>query len=74
MPPFWRKPIAWLLANIVVFYFAWAYGLIFPPDPVKISIATSSTKKEWMEQAVGDFNEASENDSSLASSTISICF
>jgi hypothetical protein len=64
-PPFWRKPIAWLLAGAVVFYFAWALGWILPPDPVEISIASSSTKKEWMEQAVTGFNRASRNEGNL---------
>lgn len=36
-----------------------------PPDAVPISIASSSTKKAWMDDAVASFNSASRTDGSL---------
>jgi len=66
LPPLWRKPIAWLLAGFFLFAIAWVFGWILPPDPVAITIASSSTKKEWMEQAKEDFNnKASETNAIL---------
>src|SRR4051812_45839547 len=36
-----------------------------PPGAIRISIATSSTKQEWMHQAIQAFNAASRTDRSL---------
>jgi len=65
VPPLWRKPVAWLLVAFSAFAIAWVMGWVLPEDPVTITIASSSTKKEWMEQAVKDFNEASPADADL---------
>lgn len=64
VPPFWKHSVTWLLGAFLVFAFVWALGLILPPDPVKITIASSSTKRAWLNQAVKDFNEASRTDAS----------
>ena len=62
VPSLWKHPVTWLLGAFMVFAIVWVLGLILPPDPVKITIASSSTKKEWLIRAVKDFNEASHTD------------
>ncbi|MCZ6615259.1 MAG: serine/threonine-protein kinase, partial [Chloroflexi bacterium] len=57
--PVWKNPVTWLLGAILVFAIVWELGWVLPTDPVTITIASSSTKKAWLNQAVKDFNEAS---------------
>lgn len=64
VPPLWKHPVTWLLGAFLGFAILWVMGLILSPDEVKITIASSSTKKEWLTQAVTDFNEASRTDAS----------
>ena len=60
VPPVWRKPAFWLLAfpaalvGVILF-------VVLPtdPGPIEITMASSSTKKEWVNQAVKGFNEDS---------------
>ncbi len=65
VPPLWKNPVTWLLGAFSVFAFVWVLGIILPPSPITITIASSSTKKEWLIPAVKDFNEASRADASL---------
>ena len=78
VPPVWRKPAFWLLAfplalivAIVVLrgvdcsnplLFGWSCP---PPKPIEITMASSSTKKEWVNQAVKAFNEDSQTNPQL---------
>lgn len=64
VPRLWKNPVTWLLGAFLVFAVAWVLGWVLPPDPVKITIASSSTKEEWLIQAVEDFNKASRTDAS----------
>lgn len=69
LPPVWRKLVPLLLGASFLGVIIWL--VITPPThplpglSIKISIASAVTKKEWLEQAIRDFNIASVTDSSL---------
>jgi serine/threonine protein kinase len=58
----WRSTAAWIFAAFFVLALSWAVGWIFPPTPIKITIASSSTKKEWLIAAVNSFYQDSRSD------------
>jgi Ca-activated chloride channel family protein len=72
------KNFLWLLAAVVVLAAMSAGTALSRRDPgqasvsadpaagaIKITLASSSTKKDWIEEAVRDFNQASRSDSTL---------
>ncbi|MBI4332351.1 MAG: substrate-binding domain-containing protein [Chloroflexi bacterium] len=68
-----QQPLGWRTLIPVLFGVALALGairagaLIFPPppDPIKITMVSSSDKKEWTNQAVATFNGDSRTDQQL---------
>ena len=66
VPPLWRKPAFWLLGFPVALIGVILF-VVLPtdPDPIEITMASSSTKKEWVNQAVKAFNEDSETNRQL---------
>ena len=60
VPPVWRQPAFWLLGFLVALIGVILF-VVLPtdPDPIEITMASSSTKKEWVNQAVKAFNEDS---------------
>jgi len=64
--PIWRKPV--FLTAILVLgggILVWALFPNGPPEPIKITVASSSTKKEWLNQAIRIFNEDSKANAQL---------
>ena len=66
VPPVWRKPAFWLLAFPVALIGVILF-VVLPtdPDPIEITMASSSTKKEWVNQAMKAFNEDSKTNPQL---------
>lgn len=67
VPPVWRKPVFWLSVAslaLIIWLFVWPPEPPTPPIPVQVTIASSSVKKEWINRAIQDFNEASGSDES----------
>ena len=48
-----------------IFATAWLIGLLPPPRPVQISIASSSTKQEWLAEVIDLFNGRSKQEGVL---------
>ena len=66
VPPFWRKPAFWLLAFLIALIGVVLFAVLpTKPGTIEITMASSSTKKEWVDQAVKAFNEESETNRQL---------
>ncbi len=66
MPPVWRKPAFWLMAFLVALIGVVLFAVLPPkPSTIEITMASSSTKTEWVNQAVRAFNEDSKANSEL---------
>ena len=65
IPTWWRS--ATLAAGLLLAVLAavWLVGLLPPPRPVEITIASSSTKQEWLAEVIGLFNDESKRERSL---------
>ncbi len=64
VPPVWRKPAFWGLAFPLAAIGSLAW-VLWPPEPINITLANSSVKKEWIDWAIQDFNAASKTDQNL---------
>ena len=60
-PPLWRRPSFWALASGSVVTAAILILIINPPHPrcISVTIANSSAKREFVNQAIKDFNRRS---------------
>ena len=65
IPPWWRRPAVAVGVLLTVLAAAWLIGLFPPYGTVEITIASSSAKREWINEGVKLFNERSERDMSL---------
>ena len=68
IPPVLYQPVFWLTAIPLALIGAtlWWFWPSSPPEPhINITIANSSVKKEWIIQAINEFNDASKGDKSL---------